>query len=59
MQHVTRSVAMFASQGAFPLKRIIVHERCKYTSPDSQIWKIRFWAESVISFRCQKGNKCI
>jgi len=25
--------------------------------PDSQTWKDRFWAESVINFRCQKGNK--
>jgi len=26
-------------------------------TPDGQTWRDRFWAESVINFRCQKGNK--
>jgi len=26
-------------------------------NPDSQTWKDRFWTESVINFKCLKGNK--
>jgi len=29
----------------------------RYMLINSQTWKDRFWAESVINFRCQKGNK--
>jgi len=52
-------VTLFRTENFWVYYDIYVRKKDLFENndPDSQTWKDRFWAESVINFRCQEDNK--